>query len=337
MKTKSLLLLLLCAASIQLNGQKIDLANSTQRQKIHVSPGISFTLSIENMLLGEDYTLVIDKRSIPIPPFDTNFNDGAKSNIVNATGNRCDKLRQLSAQLDTLKNEAQLAERLDDIRKYIMNNEEKTLDSSEKLCFASVVDSVRQIMRKTFQNYGPYSLKRGEELEVTISRGSGDEKVEWVYVYSAGARGEWQLSYGFTFITQQISPEKIYYSSQTSNGFEIKKEAQRQQFVYAPSLFFTWMPAKRLNKNFSGTVSGGIGYDFTNPTLFLGPTLSFNQNIKIHAGLVAHKQKVLLGQYVEGQEITQLLNEDQLHKELYRLNWYFSVSYRFSQNPFAPK
>jgi len=81
-------------------------------------------------------------------------------------------------------------------------------------------------------------------------------------------------------------------------------------------------------------LSGGLGFDFVNPTVFLGPTFTYHQNLKISAGLVAHQQRVLLGRYKEGDIIADNLSETQLHEDRYRFNPFISLSLGFIQNPF---
>lgn len=145
-------------------------------------------------------------------------------------------------------------------------------------------------------------------------------------------------SYGFTFITQAWNPEEIFYTEEDgTGGYTLKKEGKRNNLIYTPSLFFTWMRAQKMNRHCALGMSGGLGYDFSKPTVYIGPTISFNQNLKLHAGIAAHQQKVLNGQYEKGQLLTQILSESQLHKDLYRMNLYFSLSFRFDQSPFNRK
>ena len=334
MKTRFYFLLLFSGFLGQAIAQNIDLSKvNTRNQKHYISPNSPINIQISNLLLNGTYSMEINKQVIPIPTF-TNPLDSMSEKFVEIPI-YCDSLIRSTKKLFEAKDEGELASEIRSIKSYIKENNEAAQNAT---CWVMLKDSVNSLLNKTQQSYGPYTLVRGEELEVKITRGTGENKQEWTYVYSAGSRGEWQISYGFTFITQVWNPEEIFYTAEdASSGYILKKEAQRSNLIYSPSLFFTWMPATRMNKNTSYGVSGGLGYDFSKPTLFLGPTLSYNQNIKFHAGVVAHQQKVLNGQYVEGQTLSQILNETQLHKEAYRMNLYFSVSFRFDQNPFNKK
>lgn len=336
---KFLFTLTLCAAFIQQTiAQQIDLSQINSAIQTHsISPNQTFTVQVSNMLIYQNYRIEINQRVIPIPVF-PNPNDSAEAEDK-AVNSLCDELRVHAQGLVNLENETELKSQLNIINKFIKSSEEEALqDSSSKECWGHVKDSIELVMSGSNRILGPFKLERGQELEIKISRGEGDKKKEWVYVYSAGIRGEWQISYGFTFITQAWNPEQIYFTAEDGNGaYLLKKEAQTSNLIYSPSLFFTWMPANRMNQNTSWGISGGLGYDFSKPTLFVGPTLSYNQNIKFHAGVVAHQQKVLNGQYAEGQALSQILTETQLHKEAYQMNLFFSVSFRFDQNPFNRK
>ncbi len=182
-------------------------------------------------------------------------------------------------------------------------------------------------------------LEKGEQLEIVITH-TNEAGIEskWTTIYSTKKRGVWQASYGFSFITQAFNKEQLFLTSEVASGYEIKKQNNRKTLDFAPSIFFTWMPSKYNNENLSFGFSGGLGFDFENPTVFLSPTLSYNENIKLHVGIVAHRQNVLYGIYEEGQVVGADFDlASQLHETLYRINPFISLSFRFGQNPFSLK
>jgi hypothetical protein len=82
---------------------------------------------------------------------------------------------------------------------------------------------------------------------------------------------------------------------------------------------------------------GGLGFDMHNAVVFLGMSITYNENITIAAGAVAHRLRQLNGKYSEGGRILEDLDDEQLHEEVYRINPFIGLSFRFSDNPLSGK
>lgn len=183
---------------------------------------------------------------------------------------------------------------------------------------------------------GVYVLNNGERLEVALTRNVDDEKRSWVYTFTTEPRGEWEVTYGFSFISPIFSKEgRFHTAAQDSQSYVIRKDHNRRKLDFVPSVFFSWMPANPRSDVWVVGLSGGLGFDTTSPTVFAAATVSYNQNLKVHLGLAAHQQEVLLGKYQEGDHVNEVLDFSQLHEKLYRINPFFSLSLRLSQNPFG--
>ena len=156
---------------------------------------------------------------------------------------------------------------------------------------------------------------------------------EWKYVYKTPSRGKWVTSYGFSFITNVFDEEKEYFSKANDTAFVITRKIGNKKLNFAPSVFFTWMPSKCLNENFSFNFTGGLGFDLEAPTVFLGGSVFYNQNLSLVLGLTAHQQHYLNGQYSPNEIINENLSKEQLHEKLYTINPFFSLTFRFKENP----
>ena len=315
---------------------QIDLAETVNiTQKRTVSSNKLFEIYLTNKLPYQEYDIEITKKAIPIDAFSL---PSRAEEIETAGGGvaMCARFINEVYEIYRLDREEDLKLKLTEIEEDIQSITEALYerDTTEEGCMISHLHQARNILDLTRIKIGEWNLKRGEQLEIVITRATDDEPRTWTQVFSTEPRGEWQVSYGFSFITQIFNEEKQFFSAANDTSFTIKQENNRKSLSFAPSLFFTWMPTKSINEPWSIGFSGGLGFDFENPTVFLSPTISYNQNIKIHLGLVAHKQNVLLGKYEENQVINENLGSEQLHEQLYKINPFISVSFRFDQNPF---
>lgn len=310
---------------------RINLAEgSGSTETRHITPGKAFELYVDNRLPSHSYEIHIVRRSIPIPALSMEVDTSGKVVSLEAK-EPCAEILELVRSLDTFSEEKDLAAQLEVLRKKLKKAEK---DSAVQACVNEHSDFIRARIGLTSSSLGWFNLQRGEELEITIVRTTEGSQKTWTRVYSGGARGEWQTSYGFSFIAPWLNKETVYFASPLDSGYQLKKEANRNKLTFAPSIFFNWMPEQRKNKPWSCGFSGGLGFDLQNPTVFLGPSLSYNQNLKFNFGFVAHKQLVLLGKYSEGQVVYENFTREQMHESLYRMNVYVSLSFRFSQNPF---
>lgn len=328
---------LLISLSIFGQSYTIDLAkNINDTYKRTVQSNKQFNLLIKNKLPFKEYNIEITKKAIPIEK----FNLPSTQKGINTSGGgaaRCARFITDVYKIYELEKEEDLPTIIKSINNDIKNIEDllSQKDTTDEGCSTSHILEAKEILKLTDNiEIWDGKLKQGEQLEIVITRNLEGETRKWTYTYTTEPKGEWQVTYGFSFITQGFNEENIYFSSSVDNKYIIKKEKNRKSMSFAPSTFFSWMPIKALYKSWSLGISGGLGFDFENPTVFLCPTLSYNQNLKLHLGVVAHKQSVLLGKYEEGQIINEDLSKDQLHEQLYKLNPFVSLSFRFNENPF---
>ncbi len=314
----------------------VDLSYDTESIKtVQVSAGESIELIISNKIPTKKYKVSIIKSVSPIATFQL---QSVKSEEEIAPLNeKCEIVNNLGTALFKAGTEAEVAStvsRLKSQRQSIASDLAKGKPTTEGCQddHIEIIDSLIGLTRETVEWNG--KLRSGEQLEMIVTRTENDITNQWVYVFKTQSRGIWQTSFGFAFIFDVISKEQLYYTKQADSGFVITKQSHRDYMKFAPSIFFTWMPSKCLNSDISWGVSGGIGFDFQSPTVFLGPSISYNQNLKLQFGLVASKQLVLKGKYSEGDIVSTALESTDIHESIYRPNLFLSLSYRFGQNPF---
>ncbi|MCD2260429.1 porin family protein [Psychroserpens luteolus] len=193
---------------------------------------------------------------------------------------------------------------------------------------------------------GTFDLLNGEQLTITIDvfdigKDADGNRTEtktstFKYIYKTKARGQWRTTFGFNFI--YITKQDTYFSKDIGDdSYMITEGTNRKKFDYHPTLMFTWLPNSYIkgNKNWQFGLSGGIGYDFDSSlSVFLGPSIIYNENITVSIGGAFHNQKRLLSQYTKNQVLNENLTFDQLHDDYIRFNPFVSISFRLDKNPF---
>ncbi len=81
-------------------------------------------------------------------------------------------------------------------------------------------------------------------------------------------------------------------------------------------------------------MTGGLGYDLSAPTVFLGASVLYRTNLQVVAGVVMNRQRRLRGEYQAGDVLKESLDLDQLTEKTYRPNVFFGVALRLGKSPF---
>lgn len=315
----------------------IDLSErSGEVNTYDVNVNTSFNVEIINRLPNEVYDVQIVRKAslLPVLNFPSINPPAMPMAIAPAVTRPCDAFLQIVDKVySSMTKESDLPDIIQDLETEITKMQAGLGDPT---CTANSITIGLKAIRDT-QRVLPssYTLKRGEELEVTITKKvAGGTPEVWKSVYTTPQRGQWITSYGFSFISRIFNERESFFSKPMDSAFVITQENTRSKLDFIPSVFFTWIPEKDLSKNFSLNLSAGLGFDLEAPVVFLGGSIFYNQNISLVFGLTAHQQEFLDGVYEENQVITESLTQDQLHEDLYTINPFFSLTYRFGSNIF---
>jgi hypothetical protein len=174
-----------------------------------------------------------------------------------------------------------------------------------------------------------------------VSRKGKDQTndASWVVTFAGEDRGTWLMTYGFTYITDIFAENQAFSATATSTvgQYLVAQDRTNEKLSFVPTIMANWVPAKAmLGGNFRYVLSGGLGFDVSNPVVVLSPVgLNWNQNLTLHVGIAAAKVNRLNGKYTVGQQIGENLTPEQLQSGVYRLNPFVSLSFNFSSNPFS--
>jgi hypothetical protein len=316
--------LLLCAGAASAVAQDVeilDLAALVPGSEIEqtVPPGALLQVKVINRVPNHSYTLRAAVETIPIVKLEFS------APTARAIPTDCDGVvEELLIGLKAAQTEPQVATLV-----------QKARDDGATLC-SSDEDQLKlnqQIDEKTTHTFRAVVLQPGERLVVEVSRIEGEKTLLWKTIYTTGPRGRWLTTYGVGFLPEE--DEEFFTQSVGGDQYEIRRKESKGGLDFVPAIFFTWLPRKWENRNWAFSPAGGLGFDVSNPVVFVGGAAMFNQNLSFLAGGVFHKQKRLDGQYQEGQMVSESLTPEQLETAPYQINFFFAVAFHFGSNPFG--
>jgi len=191
--------------------------------------------------------------------------------------------------------------------------------------FKVLKNEVRIIKSNTLETKY-FNLHQGEIVTVTIKRKFDD--YTWVYKYNSGSRGKWLTTTGFLIIPNN---DKEYFSKENANGtFNITRKKNQDDYDPALGIFYTWISGKQMHHlNYRFGPTAGLGIDTNDFVVFAGATMFINDNVSFTLGPIVHKQKRLEGEFKLNQDIKESLSNDALTEDVYKLNYFAAVTFRF--------
>lgn len=282
------------------------------------------------------YEITYEIEKVELEPIDYDLTGYAGAG---SSENECDNLSQLIKKANTYADNTndfnEKEWKKDHLEK--IREEMKKGDCSDK----SLLKKANSFLKDSEYHIlldNPIKIKKGEQLILYVRRGQ-DAKVYWKFIIKGDPLGKWFVHYGFGFASP-LKNRGTYFSQSvpdTSLYMITKKEDRGFSMQYLPSVLFSFIPYKNYNKNFFGSLTGGVGANTDDIAVIFGGSLFFWQNLGINLHIIGKNQHVLDGKYKEDgtSTITENLDFDQLHEEKFKLHWGVSISYRFGSNPFV--
>ena len=192
----------------------------------------------------------------------------------------------------------------------------------------------RTLVAATSQTFGPYTLKRGERLIVTISRPAPEgQTVTWTLTLSTEPRGEWLTMFGVSLFPNR--DDHFVTKAVEGGGFRVVDNDPGWSLdVPTASVYFSWLSAKQRHRDWTWGPSVGLGLSGTSLSVSGGIAINYNQNIGFVLGVGVTSQEKLRGRYRDDPNVPENLEEDQLHDTVYRPMPMVAVTLRFDRNPF---
>lgn len=178
---------------------------------------------------------------------------------------------------------------------------------------------------------GNITFGRNTELTITIS--ADDDPKERIYIIKTKTNWSWTTTFGANAIF--FSNRNKFISQEANDGTQQVAEVRdRKQMELMPTIMFTFM---NNHNDFPFGVSGGLGVNFEEISVFSGISLGIGQNIILTGGVGVHKQTRPNSIYSVGQAIDSSVTIDNLNESQYRVNPFIGISFRLDKNPFGKK
>jgi hypothetical protein len=323
----------------------IDLSRSASEADQTVAVG-TYQVSLTNLIIGKNYTVKtnLSTKSVTIPsPFTVPGGEtGTPAPAIATAVSPCDQATsQAQTTLSAQTSEAQVRDLLDKNSTTGIAHQLSTAGCSS----AEIAVALQKFVDATTLVLRPVTIQANQIYTVSITRagaaGSTGSFGPYTFDGPTPAAGQWLTFYGFNFVR---SGDQKFYSKQNSSPattYTITQETNRSSTVFTPSVYFMWIPGEDTSW-YPGLVGpnafivpvAGVGFDFSNPVVFLGYGVGWGYNVMVDFGVAAHKEERLLGQYNPGQTITSNLTDAQLTQGVYRPEVFVGVSFRFGSNPF---
>jgi len=304
---------------------EVDLAGPVKSRRETVEPG-PVVIHVINRLKG-GYSTIFKRHYQPIPAIDPSAVQGAFQVESRNPKVGCDPAwNKVTKSLTDATDETAI--------RGILASAEKTLH--EAGCDTPTVAQRLTVLRLLTSWDERTSISAGEEIEYTITRDSkkGEPPIVWTVTLATRERGSWLITYGIAGVPQR--DERYWLEpALTAGQFTVRRQESRHDEVrILPSVFLTWLPEKRIPRDWSVGPTVGFGLQSKGFSGFIGVGALFNSvaQITLGGGLAPVVRRA--GNLQEGQVVSQNLSEDQLQRTAYIFVPAACLTVHFSGNPF---
>jgi len=189
------------------------------------------------------------------------------------------------------------------------------------------------------------SISNREVVKITIiyRTESGKDSRKWTFLYkekSLEKQKNWFTHYGFSYpISSSQSDEGIYriIENTDGDGYKIIETNNEYSSKLMPTIFYTWLPITSNSLNFG--VTGGLGFDIKQPSLYLGISTTYKYNLMLTIGCVLNNSKKIKSYYKNilntNGLLDYLIDKEELITDKITPRLFVSVSFRFGKSPFG--
>lgn len=166
-------------------------------------------------------------------------------------------------------------------------------------------------------------LGEGRIVSVTLAKTGSKDK--WEVSLETPLPGKWVANWGAAILPNE--DEEYFSKDNGEGGYTITDKSGDGDLEIVPSIFYTWVPNYDSKKKWNHGPTLGLGLDSSDLAVFAGWNATYQNGIGVTAGIAVHKQERLLGEYNEGQTVSE--NIQTLTEEKYDTNWFVALVYSF--------
>lgn len=308
----------------------LDLATAGKQSKVSIVPD-KYQVRVISKLPQAKYNIRVSVVR-PIEPLPNITSKGALDDV-------CKPLVDATDDLAKTTDEAQVPPKLASV--------ESQIKSADDGCKAKVQQARVVTGATEYLDNNTYDLKDGYYITAVVERLDADGKVSraWERTFTT-VQKHWDVSYGYAFaamggLNKLFKDQQTFYAKAVpndTNKYAITREARPDRWQSAPTAFFNWVNVE--SETWHGVprwilpgLTTGLSIDLENPSVLGGMLWTYHTNVHASVGVLMHRERVL-GNYTEGQVVSENLTADQLHTMQLRARPYIAVSWRFADNPF---
>jgi hypothetical protein len=313
----SCLAVLLSGPTSHAGPRTLDLSSpSGTKVSLTAPPGEVISFVVVNKHPMKAYSITVEERVIPVPVLPTP--EGLQGLMTDEV---CGPILAEAESLEHATDEAQVGEIVRRVR----------LALAPGICTDSAfLSKINEWLASTIHVVPEqFVVRAGAELVLTVTR---DEKI-WTLAVSGGERGLWLTTYGVSIVPSRDEP--FFARASGENTFTVTAEEEIKDVRMIPSVFFSWLPRRRMLGDFSVGPTAGLGLSKGTAAVFGGVGVTYNWNLGFIAGAAVSPHRRLRGRYKAGDELTENLSDEQLNRTVFKPTWLVAMTFRFAGNPFG--
>jgi len=196
----------------------------------------------------------------------------------------------------------------------------------------SLTTSIAKANFTTYSKEYSFNITDRKLIEIEVQKiNLRTKKVVETYKFTFNGvqKYKWHTTVGLSAIT--LINRDTYKTVAEDDAFKIVQNGSQTIIDPVVLMQFTYI---NLERPTSIGVSGGIGFDFENLSVFGGPSIYFGHNLILTAGVALNQQLRLDSKYDKNQIVPEALESSDLNSPYYRINPFISLTFALDKNLF---
>ena len=312
---------------------ELDLANKIGNTQ-GIDLDVKFVSLINCVRLNNYYIVDVEKKTVPVPPFDLSGLKATPFDISTCTN-------EFQTAIIKIRNEK--SEEQQKINVAAAQGSIKLKSEKKDDCISALLTEIGSTKVPVLI---PFRLTYNQIITITVNKfdKTNNTKVaSWTFILKTEEKTRWLIHYGLTYAPSLINKTDRYFSQAdtgVANKYTVTKENDNGPKPWdniSATINFTY-PFHSDNRNFDGGFTAGFGltsgFELSGHAGFL---TIIGENVIIGTGVAFMQKYKLMGSYKENQVVKTNLNFDALHHKVWLPELYFTIGFRFNGNPFVKK
>lgn len=250
-----------------------------------------------------------------------------------------------SQEVKKIKADIENANSEDVIKKIVDQGNKLIRNLTDGSCIMELKSTIAQTENTIEIPYIP--LQNNQVITLTVTKIDSDGKQvgdsKWTFILKTPEKSRWLVHYGLTYTPSIISKTDHYYSmadTTVANKFTITKENGNSPKPWeniSATINFTYpfhSDSRGFDLGFTAGFGLSAGMEISGQA---GLSMIIGDNVILGTGVVMMQKYKLMGKYKNGQIIKENLDFTGLHDKVWLPELFFTLGFRFGNNPFEKK